>query len=224
MKRSLVAGLGLLALARAAGVGGGSAARCDAVQGAGLCRAATTGPAFISASTAAAAGAIPSGTVSRSATDRRRHDRRHRRLQLAGPGQPVGVRPRRRHRLGQHQGQPCACGRSGLRDQEQLVRHRARPRRLRVRPHHALLSPAASRSATSKPTAPASRGIERHQRRLDHRRRHRGRASPATGRPRSSISMPISADTTLQRGRPAASATNVDLRLNILRGGLNYRF
>ena len=34
----------------------------------------------------------------------RRHGRRHRRLQLAGARQPVGVRSRRRHRLDQHQG------------------------------------------------------------------------------------------------------------------------
>ena len=34
----------------------------------------------------------------------RRHGRLDRRLQLAGRRQPVGVRPRRRHRLDQHQG------------------------------------------------------------------------------------------------------------------------
>ena len=54
----------------------------------------------------------------------------HRRLQLAGRRQPVGVRPRRRHRLEPTSRTACACGAAQLRDQEQLVRHRARPRRL----------------------------------------------------------------------------------------------
>ena len=175
MKRSVVAGLGLW--------------RCRACRlRQRTCRAAqcrtrrrpmsrsTTGPAFISASTAAAAGAIPTGTASPSATPRRRLHRRHAGYNWQGAGSPwvFGVEGDidwanfRTHA-------PAArliCG-----DQEQLVRHRARPRRLRLRSLPALRHRRRGvRRHRSQPrwSSPASSDTNvGWTRRRGHRRRHR---------------------------------------------------
>ena len=65
------------------------------------------------------------------------HDlRRDARLQLAG--RLVGVRHRRRLQPVGHEGQRHVRGGPHLRNREHLVRHLPRPRRLRVRPLHAL--------------------------------------------------------------------------------------
>ena len=152
-----------------------------------------------------------------------RHDRRHRRLQLAGRRQPVGVRPRRRHRLDQHQGQRRL----------RLARSAARPRTTGSAPCAAAsatpgiascrTSPAASRSATSKSTATGFAGVERHQRRLDHRRRHRRRhRRQLDGQGRVSLCRPRRHRPAAPR--PAARRPTSTCRLNILRAGLNYRF
>ena len=60
-------------------------------------------------------------------------------------------------------------------------------------------------------------GPERHQCRLDRRRRHRSASSRRTGRPRSSISMPIYGDIDLQRRRLRHARPTSTSRINVLR-------
>ena len=139
-----------------------------------------------------------------------RHGRPHRRLQLAGRRQPVGVRPRRRHRLGLHRAAArLACVAISCETKNNLFGTVPRPRRLRLRSHHALPDgrPRVRRHRGEPHGFPA---YQRHQRRLDHRRRRRSAPSRRTGPPRSSTSTPISATS------PAApcncgTPTNVDL-------------
>ena len=110
-------------------------------------RRSTTGPAPMSASTAAAAWAIPIG-VGATGTSGIRHvrrpGRRHARLQLAGWARPcsaskatstgaIFAAARARYLRRHHE----------LRDAQRMAGDRARPHRLRLQPRDALSSPAA---------------------------------------------------------------------------------
>ena len=88
------------------------------------------------------------------------------------------------------------CGGLTLRDPQRLARHRARPSRLRVRPLHALRH-RRRRLRRRQDLGRRHRHAQRHQGRLDRRRRPRVRASPDRGPPRSNISTSISADARL---------------------------
>ena len=144
--------------------------------------------------------------------------RRHGRLQLAV--RPDRGRPRRRLAVVGHQGQRRL--RVWLRNPQQLVRHRARPSRLRLGSLHAL------RDRRSR--------LRQHRSQSDVRRLCRttrpmpaGRLVPVsssrsrrTGPRRSNISTSISAISPAppaHRRRPT-----VDFNANIVRGGINYRF
>ena len=215
MKRSFGCVSGFWPWRRAAGIGRGSAARCNAVQGAGLCVAVQLDRVLPRHQRRRRLGQFGLEYIRQQQQPVGRHDRRHRRLQLARRRQPMGVRHRRRHRLGQHQGQHAPAARPHLRNQEQLVRHRARPRRLCVRPVHAVLHRRRWRSATSKPTAPASPAS-----------RTPTPAGPSASASKASIVGNWTAkveylyadlgDIELQRVA-CGVATNVDLQLNIVR-------
>ena len=119
--------------------GGPAALQPVATEPAPIYRRSTTGPASISASTAAAPGAHSSWDSAPASFD------------LSGgliggtigynwQTGPVGARPRRRHRLGQHQRHDdhafCPLG---CKTENNWLGDRARPRRLCLRPLHALL-------------------------------------------------------------------------------------
>ena len=120
--------------------------------------------------------------------------------------QPVGVRPRRRHRLGQHQGHRHLRRRSP-----------AKPRTTGSAPRAAgsatpgiagcRTSPAASRSATSTPTAPASRDRATPMSAGPSAWASKA-SSPATGPPSSNISMRTSATRPAARRRAARRPTS----------------
>ena len=105
-----------------------------------------------------------------------RHGRRHRRLQLAGHGQPVGVRPRRRHRLDQHQGTftniTCPTGCQTKNNWLGTVRGRVGYAWDRVMPY--ITGGLAVGDIEANPARLRRRA--RHQCRLDSRRRHRSGA------------------------------------------------
>ncbi len=150
--------------------------------------------------------------------------RRHAWLQL--PGRLARLRPRRRLRLVGREGQRrLRPARADCETNNTLARHLPRPGRLCLRPLAALhhrrrrlrqrqgdchditgVRPGLERPRASSagPSAPAS-----------------NTPSSATGRPRSNISMSISAAST-----PVAApfANNVSFKENIVRAGLNYKF
>ena len=221
MKRSFIAGFGLLALAAAMPASAADLPRGGMPYKAPAYFAGYNWTGFYLGINGGGAFGDSDGWLSAQHQADRRHDRRHRRLQLARRRQPVGVRPRSRHRLGLHQRQRGLRHRHYLRDQEQLVRHVARPRRLCVRPDHAL-----------------SDG------------RPRGRRHEANRTLFASVKN-TNAGWTIGAGVEGAIVgnwtvkveylyadlgsincsvfacgvtTGVDLRLNIVRGGINYRF
>ena len=221
MKRSLVAGLGFLALAARCRLRRRICRAAHAVQGAGLCRAVQLDRLLPGHQRRRRLGRFRLEWLRRQQQPVGRHDRRHRRLQLAGRRQPVGVRPRRRHRLDQRQGQHrlrrARTARPGTTGSAPCAAASATPSIASCR-----TSPAASRSATSKPTAPAS---------------------PARRTPTSGWTVGVGIEGVIAGNWTAkveylyadlgdttcsavacGVATNVDLQLNIVRAGLNYRF
>ena len=111
---------------------------------------------------------------------------------------------------------------AALRDLEQLARHRPRPHRLCLRPLPALSHRRRWPTATSRARRRASQ-LQQHQCRLDRRRRRRIRLHRATGRPRSNISMSISARRPATRPVRAASVRR-EFKTSLVRGGVNYKF
>ncbi len=105
-----------------------------------------------------------------------RHDRWNRRLQLASAGQPVGVRPRRRRRLGQHQGTftnaACPTGCQTKNNWLGTARGRVGYAWDRVMPYVT----GGLAVGDVKANQAGFAGVQRHQGRLDGRRRHRSGA------------------------------------------------
>ena len=183
----------------------------------------TTGPGSTSASTAATAGARSNSP--RSPADFSTSPKGSLVGGTVGFNYQVGslgLGPRGRLRLGRHQGTASPAAPS-VRDQEHLARHRARPRRLCLRPLAALLHRrAALRQASRHRQRPAAPSM-RHQHRLDRRRRPRIRL------PRQLVGQDRISLCRSRHLRPAAvsictSATTSDFTANIIRAGLNYKF
>ena len=223
MKRILAACLALSALVTAQCAAAADLVARAALQGAARAarRSLITGPASISAPMAAAAGAIPGGTPTRPA------------ISLSG-GQAGGtpatifssasrVRRRRRCRLVRLERQQHVAGLCRrLQHQRQLAFDRARPRRLCVRPGHALCH--------RRP-----RGRRHSCRRTGLRRRQcrpmpAGRLAPAlksrcpaTGAPRRNI-LRVDLGSFNCTGCGALPPDNVSLQENVFRAGVNYHF
>ena len=116
----------------------------------------------------------------------------------------VGVRPRGRRRLDQHQRQLDRGLRAGLQDQQQLAGHGARPRRLFASTASCPTSPAVLRSATSRPASRASPAATTPMP-AGPPAAASNSSSPATGPRKPSISMSISASSTAASAAATAS-------------------
>ena len=137
--------------------------------------------------------------------------------------QPVGVRPRRRHRLDQHQGHLRECRLPDrLPDQERLAWHRARPRRLRLGPRDALCH-----------RRPCGRRHQGQPSRLCRRQRHQCRldAPAPASKPRLAGNWTAKLEYLyVDLGHincalgAARSRHNVDFHADEVRAGVNYRF
>ena len=221
MKRSLVAGLGLLALAALPASAADLPRGCNAVQGAGLCRAVQLDRVLSGHQRRRRLGRLRLERFRRQQQPVWRHDRRHRRLQLAGRRAARGCSASKATSTGPTSRTASACG--GLICETRnnwfgTVRGRVGYAFDRFLPYFtgglAFGDVEANRTgfAGSKDTnAGWTVGV--------------GIEGVIAGNWTAKVEYLYAdlGDTTCS-AVACGTATNVDLQLNILRGGLNYRF
>ena len=184
-------------------------------------RRSTTGPASMSASTAAAASGrsdFSNALRHRLIRHLRRPGRRHARLQLADRTRPCSAS--KATSTGATSAAARLCAGTTCETRNNWLAHRARPARLRLRPLHALRH-RRRRLRRHQDLDRRLRQRDDDQGRLDRRRRPRSRDRRPVDAPRSNISTSISAKATAVRLRRLDDA---NFRTNVVRAGINYRF